>query len=124
MVQPMVTGGRELIIGGRQDPQFGPVIMVGLGGVFVEVFGEAVVRVAPITHVEAVEMVESLRGVQILKGARGHKPADIESVVLALTRLSQLMTDFPAIKELDVNPLRVFHEGGGVRALDARIILE
>jgi acetyltransferase len=124
MVQPMVTGGRELIMGGRQDPQFGPVILVGLGGIFVEIFEEVVVRVAPISRMEALEMIESLRGVQILKGARGHKPADIEAVVEALLHLSQLMTDFPDIKELDINPLRVFHEGDGVRALDGRVILE
>jgi len=124
MVQPMVTGGMELILGGRQDPQFGPVILVGLGGIFVEIFDEAVVRVAPISRTEALEMIESLRGVQILKGARGHKPADIEAVVEALLRLSQLMTNFPEIKELDINPLRVFHQGEGVRALDARVLLE
>ena len=124
MVQPMVTGGRELILGGRQDPQFGPVVLVGLGGIFVEIFEEVVVRVAPISHSEALEMIESLRGVQILKGARGHKPVDIQAAVEALLRLSQLVMDFPEIKELDINPLRVLQEGGGVRALDARIILE
>jgi acyl-CoA synthetase (NDP forming) len=123
LVQPMVTGGQELILGGRQDPQFGPVVMVGLGGIFVEIFEEAVVRVAPISRPVALEMIESLRGAQILKGARGHRPADIEAVVEALLRLSQLMTDFPEIKELDINPLRVFHQGEGVRALDARVIL-
>jgi acyl-CoA synthetase (NDP forming) len=124
LVQPMVTGGRELIIGGRQDPQFGPVVLVGLGGIFVEIFEEVVVRVAPISHREALEMIESLRGAQILKGARGHMQSDIESVAEALLRLSQLLCDFPEIKELDINPLRVFHENDGCRALDARIILE
>jgi acyl-CoA synthetase (NDP forming) len=119
----MVSGGRELILGGRQDPQFGPVVLVGLGGIFVEVFSEAVVRVAPISRREAREMVESLRGYPILKGARGHKPADVDSLIEALLRLSQLLTDFPEIKELDINPLRVFHEREGCRALDARIIL-
>jgi acyl-CoA synthetase (NDP forming) len=69
-------------------------------------------------------MIESLRGVQILKGARGHKPVDIQAAVEALLRLSQLVMDFPEIQELDINPLRVLQEGGGVRALDARIILE
>lgn len=123
LVQPMVTGGRELILGGRQDPQFGPVVLVGLGGVFVEIFEEAVVRVAPVTRREADEMIESLRGVQILKGARGGKPADLEALVEALLRLSQLMVDFPEIKELDINPLRLFHEREGCRALDARLIL-
>jgi acetyltransferase len=123
LIQPMVNGGRELILGGRQDPQFGPVVLLGLGGIFVEVFEESIVRVAPISRREALEIVESLRGYPILKGARGHKPADVESLVEALLRLSQLLTDFPEIKELDINPLRVFHEGDGCRALDARIVL-
>ena len=123
LVQPMVTGGRELILGGRQDPQFGPVVMVGLGGIFVEIFEESVVRVAPISHREALEMIESLRGAQILQGARGHKRSDIEALVEAMLRLSQLLVDFPEIKELDINPLRVFHARGGCRALDARMIL-
>jgi acyl-CoA synthetase (NDP forming) len=124
LVQPMVVGGRELILGGRQDPQFGPVVLVGLGGIFVEIFEESQVRVAPISNRQAMEMIESLRGYQILTGARGHKPADIDALVETLLRLSQLLTDFPEIKELDINPLRVFYEGEGCRALDARIILQ
>ena len=124
LVQPMVTGGRELILGGRQDPQFGPVVLVGLGGIFVEIFEESQVRVAPISQRTAEEMIQDLRGYQILTGARGHKAVDIDSVVGALLRLSQLLTDFPEIKELDINPLRVFYAGEGCRALDARIILE
>ncbi len=123
LIQPMITGGRELILGGRQDPQFGPVVLVGLGGIFVEIFEEAALRVAPITRRDAVEMIESLRGYQILKGARGHKASDIESLIDVLLRLSQLLVDFPEIRELDINPLRLFHETGGSRALDARIIL-
>jgi acetyltransferase len=123
LVQPMVTGGRELILGGRQDPQFGPVVLVGLGGIFVEIFQEVTVRVAPISRREALEMIEELRGSQVLQGARGHKRSDIEAVVDALLRLSQLLGEVPEIQEIDVNPLRVFHEQGGCRALDARIIL-
>lgn len=123
LVQPMVTGGRELILGGRQDAQFGPVVMIGLGGVFVEIFEEVVLRVAPISRRTAVEMIEELRSAPILKGTRGHKPADIEALIEALLRLSQLLCDFPQIHELDINPLRVFHEGGGCRALDARMLL-
>jgi acyl-CoA synthetase (NDP forming) len=123
LVQPMVTGGRELILGGRQDPQFGPVVLVGLGGIFVEILSEVAVRVAPITRHEAAEMIDELRGSQILRGARGNKRSDIESVVEALLRMAQLLTDFPEIQELDINPLRVFHEAGGCTALDARIIL-
>jgi acetyltransferase len=123
LVQPMVTGGHELILGGRQDAQFGPVVMVGLGGIFVEVLDEVMLRVTPISRREAQEMIENLRGYPILKGARGHKPSDVESVVDVLLRLSHLLTDFPEIKELDINPLRVFHEKEGCRALDARMIL-
>lgn len=123
LVQPMVTGGRELILGGRQDPHFGPVVLVGLGGIFVEIFEEVVLRVVPITPTEAMKMIENLRGYQILQGARGHKRSDIEAVVDTLLRVSQLLVDFPEIKELDINPLRVFHEAEGCRALDARMIV-
>jgi acetyltransferase len=123
LVQPMVSGGQELILGGRQDPQFGPVVLVGLGGIFVEIIGEAVMRVAPITEGEARQMLEELRGVQILRGARGHGASDIDAIVEALLRVSQLLVDFPEIKELDINPLRVFAVGEGCRALDARVVI-
>jgi acetate---CoA ligase (ADP-forming) len=124
LVQPMATGGQELILGGRQDPQFGPVVLAGLGGIFVEIIGEASMRVAPITEREARQMLEELRGIQILKGARGHGPSDIEAVVSTLLRVSQLLVDLPEIKELDVNPIRVFTAGEGCRALDARMIIK
>jgi acetyltransferase len=124
IVQPMVTGGSELILGGRQDPQFGPVVMVGLGGIFVEIIEETAVRVAPISRKVAEEMLFGLRGSQILQGARGRRPLDVDSVIDALLRLSQLMTDFPQILELDINPLRVLYEERGSLALDARMILE
>jgi len=123
LVQPMASSGKELILGGRQDPQFGPVVLVGLGGIFVEVFEEVVIRVAPISPREACEMVQSLRGYALLAGARATKPADIPALEDALLRLSQLLCDFPEIKEIDINPLRVFQTGAGCRALDARVIL-
>lgn len=123
MVQPMIQGGSELILGGRQDPQFGPVVVAGLGGIFVEIIGETAVRVAPITELEAKEMLLGLRGSQILQGARGGQPLDVDSVVDAILRLSQLLVDFPQIQELDINPLRVLAEGQGSLALDARMIL-
>jgi acyl-CoA synthetase (NDP forming) len=123
LVQPMATGGRELILGGRQDAQFGPVVLVGMGGVFVEIFEEVSLRVAPVSRREALTMIEELRGAPILKGTRGHKRSDIEAVVEAILRLCQLLRDFPEIQELDINPLRVFHEPDGCQALDARIIL-
>jgi acetyltransferase len=124
LVQPMVNSGHEMIVGGRQDEQFGPVVVVGLGGIFVEVFKESEVRVAPITKKAALDMVESLRGYQILKGSRGHKPYDVDSLVDAILRISQLLVDFPEIAELDINPLRVLHEKEGSLALDGRIILD
>jgi len=123
LVQPMVSRGRELILGGRQDPQFGPVVLVGLGGIFVELFNDISVRVAPITHSAAVEMLENLHSFRMLKGARGQPPADIEALVDAILRLAQLLCDFPEIKEIDLNPLRLFDEGEGLQALDARMIL-
>jgi acyl-CoA synthetase (NDP forming) len=124
LVQPMVTGGQELILGGHQDPNFGPVVLIGLGGIFVEVLEEVSLRVAPITPKEAREMIDELRGAPILKGARGHKPSDLHAVSEALLRLSQLLIDFPDIRELDINPLRVFQENSGCRALDARIMIQ
>ncbi len=102
LVQPMVGEGHELILGGRQDPQFGPVVLVGFGGIFVEVIGEVEVRVAPISRQTAEEMVQRLHGFQILKGVRGRPPADIRSLIDALLRLSQLLCDFPRIQEIDV----------------------
>jgi len=124
LIQPMVTGGRELIVGGRQDEQFGPVVLVGLGGIFVEIFGEVAVRVAPIPRSEALDMIDELRGAAILKGARGLKPSDVESAVEVLLRLSQLLCDLPDVAEIDINPLRIFPEKEGCLALDVRIILE
>jgi acyl-CoA synthetase (NDP forming) len=119
----MVTGGRELILGGKRDAHFGPVVLVGLGGIFVEVFEEVALRVAPITPKDARDMIAQLRGAPILLGARGHRRSDIQAVVDALLRLSQLLSDFPEIQEIDINPLRVFHENEGCCALDARLHL-
>jgi len=124
LIQPMATGGRELIIGGRQDNQFGPVLMVGLGGIFVEIFGEVSLRVAPISRRDATEMLDELKGIGMFKGARGAKPSDLDSVVEALLRLSQLLGDLPEILEIDINPLRVFQEKEGALGLDVRMILQ
>ena len=123
IVQPMVTGGRELIVGGRQDAQFGPIVMVGMGGVYVEIFEEVSLRVAPVGKREALSMIEELRSAPILMGVRGHKRSDLDAVVDVICRVSQLLCDFPEIQEMDINPLRVFHEVAGCQALDARIIL-
>jgi acetyltransferase len=124
LIQPMVTGGRELILGGRQDAQFGPVVLVGLGGIFAELFDEVSVRVAPISRREALEMLDGLRGAAVLKGARGTRPSDLGAAADVLLRLSQLLCDLPQVREMDINPLRVFHQREGCMALDVRVIVE
>jgi len=126
LVQEMISGGKEVILGMSKDPQFGPMLMFGLGGIYVEVLKDVSFRIAPIIPREADEMINSIKSIALLKGARGEKPADIDSIKEGLLRLSQLVTDFPMIKELDINPLKVFPaEGkGGSVAIDARISIE
>ncbi len=123
MVQPMVKKGWELILGAKQDPNFGPIVLAGLGGIFVEIFKDSSIRVVPLKRGDASEMLTELKGYKILKGARGDKPYDIAAVEEAILNLSRLIEDFPEIKEIDINPFYVLHKGKGGFALDARIIL-
>ncbi len=123
LVQQMIVGGKEVIIGMSRDPQFGPMLMFGLGGIYVEVMKDVVFRIAPIDRLEAREMVESIRSYPLLKGVRGEPPADVDAVVETILRVSQLVTDFPEIVEMDVNPLIVHEAGQGATVLDARMIL-
>ncbi len=121
-VQEMVPQGIESIIGSTKDVQFGPTIMFGLGGIFVEVMKDVSFRIAPFSKSIALDMIKELNGKAILEGARGEKPKDIESLSDAISRISQLVTDFPIIKELDANPTLVYENG--IRVVDARIILD
>ena len=123
LVQEMVKSAKETILGASQDPTFGPVIMFGLGGIYVEVLKDVVFRVAPIEEQEATNMVESIKTIKLLKGVRGEKPSDLKAIADSLQRLSQLVVDFQEIKEFDINPLLVLEEGKGARVVDARIIL-
>src|SRR5918911_2357656 len=123
LVQEMVKSAKETILGASQDPTFGPVIMFGLGGIYVEVLKDVVFRIAPIDEQEAINMVESIKTIKLLKGTRGEKPSDLKAIADSLQRLSQLVVDFPEIKEFDINPLLVLEEGKGARVVDARIIL-
>jgi len=124
LVQQMIVGGKEVIIGMSRDPQFGPLLMFGLGGIYVEVMKDVVFRIAPIDRNEARQMVESIRSYPLLKGVRGEPPTDVDAIIDTILRVSQLVTDFPGIVELDVNPLIVHEAGQGGTVLDARIILQ
>lgn len=121
LVQRMLSGGREVIMGGKRDPSFGPVVMFGLGGMYVEVFEDIAFRLAPLTHEEAEEMISEVRGSHLLRGVRGEPPADVAAVVDALLALSRLMVECPKVAEIDVNPLLVFERG--VAAVDARVVV-
>lgn len=121
LIQQMVPPGREIIVGVERDATFGPLLMFGLGGIHVEVFHDVTFRLAPIDHAEARRMIESIRSTALLRGARGAKPADVEAVADVLVRVSALVTDFPEIVELDINPLVVADHGQGAVAADIRI---
>ncbi|HYP42674.1 MAG TPA: acetate--CoA ligase family protein, partial [Candidatus Nitrosocosmicus sp.] len=124
LVQEMVTNSKELILGAKQDKLFGPLLMFGLGGIYVEILKDVSFRLAPISESEAREMIESIKTISLLKGVRGEKSSDIASVVDCLLRLSQLIVDFPEIEEFDINPLLVLEEGCGTRVVDVRIGLK
>jgi len=121
LVQKMLSGGREVILGGKRDPSFGPVVMFGLGGVYVEVFEDVALRLAPLTREDAEEMIAEVRGSRLLRGMRGEPPADVEAIVEALLALSRLLVECPEIAEIDVNPLLVFERGAV--AVDARVVV-
>jgi acyl-CoA synthetase (NDP forming) len=120
----MIDSGVELILGGIKDPSFGNMIMVGLGGIFVEVLKDVVFGLNPLSREDVLVMLESLKSKKMLAGVRGAKPTDIEAIVDAVLRLAKLLEDFPEIKELDINPLLALEVGKGVKVLDARIVIE
>jgi acetyltransferase len=122
-VQEMAPKGREVLLGMSRDPQFGPLVAFGLGGIYVEALKDVSFRVAPFSHEEADAMIREIRSYPLLEGVRGEAPADQEAMVDALMRISRLVTDFPEIVELDVNPLMVFDEGRGAMAIDMRLVL-
>lgn len=125
LVQEMVTGGTEVIIGMKKDPQFGPTLMFGLGGIFVEVMKDVALRIAPLSASEAREMIEETKGSRILKGVRGQMPADIDALCETLVKVSQMAIDNKdKFAEMDMNPVIVLPEGKGVKVVDALIIAE
>ena len=124
LIQKMASGGQEVIIGMKRDPNFGPLMMFGLGGIYVELFKDIAFRVAPITKKDAFEMIEETSAGKLLKGIRGNQPSDIDAVVDTLLKLSQLAMDQPQILEIEINPFLVHEIGKGAFALDARAILK
>jgi acetyltransferase len=123
IVEEMASEGKEIILGMNRDPQFGPILMFGLGGIYVEALEDVTFRLAPIRELTAIMMITRTKTHKILEGFRGEKAYDIEAITDCLKRLSQLVTDFEDIKELDINPLIVYEKGKGCAIVDARIIL-
>ena len=121
LLQNYVTGGTETIIGVHRDPKFGPLLMFGLGGIYVEVYRDVSFRLAPIRELGAHNMIQQSRGSKILAGFRGEPPRDIEAIAECIERLSQLAMDLEEVRELDVNPLLAFEKG--CKAVDARVIV-
>ncbi|MDI9644010.1 MAG: acetate--CoA ligase family protein [Candidatus Verstraetearchaeota archaeon] len=122
LMERMAPPGVETIIGAKRDPQFGPVVMFGLGGIFVEVFRDVSFRIAPIERAEAEEMLFELKAYPLLKGVRGRKPSDTESLVEALLKVSRIMERMDEIREIDLNPVIVYEKG--CRVVDARVIFK
>ena len=122
LVQEMAPPSTEVIVGAVKDPQFGPALMFGLGGIFVEVLRDVAFRIAPISEDEAREMIGEIKAYPLLKGYRGLPPADIDAIVKILVNTSRLVMEHQEIKELDLNPIMVYEKGA--KTVDARIILE
>jgi acetyltransferase len=124
LVQQMVpAGGQEVLVGMNRDPQFGPLVTFGLGGIYVETLKDVTFRVAPISVQEAELMISEIRAHALLDGVRGKPPLDKNAIVDALLRIAQLVQDFPEIVELDINPLMVYPQGQGAIAIDMRLVL-
>ena len=124
IIQEMVKGSREMVCGVATDPQYGHMMMFGLGGVFIEVMKDVTFRMAPLTDIDAHEMIRGVKAYKLLEGARGTTPAQLDQLEDVLLRLSQLVTDFPEIEELDINPLIISEKNGEGIAVDGRIKLK
>ena len=121
IIQEMVKGNREMVCGIATDPQYGPMMMFGLGGVFIEVMKDVTFRIAPLSDMDAQEMIKSVKAYKLLEGARGTTPAQMDQIKETLLRLSQLVSDYPFIDELDINPLLISEKTGEGIAVDGRI---
>jgi acetyl coenzyme A synthetase (ADP forming)-like protein len=123
-VQKMAAKGKETIIGMNRDPHFGPILLFGLGGIYVELFKDVSFRIAPLRELGARRMIQQIRGYKMFEGFRGEPPSDTDAIAECLQRLSQLVIDCEEIDELDINPLIVYQEGDGAVVVDARILIK
>lgn len=121
LVQPMLQGGVEVMVGVTEDRLFGPLIAFGLGGIHVEILGDVCFRVTPLTDRDAREMIETIRGYRLLKGYRGHPPADVDALQEVLLRIARFVEEVPEVCELDLNPIFALPPGEGCRIADARV---
>lgn len=122
-VQPMVSGGVEVIVGVTQDASFGPLILFGMGGVYTELLNDVTVRLHPLSDVDAAEMVRGVRAYRLLEGWRGASRRDIGAVEQLLLRVSAMVEHLPQVVELDLNPVSVLPEGDGCVVVDARVLV-
>jgi len=123
LIQEMLPSGLETIVGSTRDPIFGPILVFGLGGIFVEVLRDVSFRIAPVEFEEALEMIDEIRSSRVLAGFRGSPPRDKKAIADIIVKLSKLVSSIPEIKEVDLNPVIVYEEGKGAKIADARFIL-
>ena len=122
-VEAEIQGGKEVLLGLQRDPAFGPIVVFGLGGIYVEVLRDVTFRLAPVRPLSVRHMIQSVKAFPLLRGVRGEPPSDLEALEEAVMRISQLAVDMPEVAELDINPLIVRAAGKGVVAVDARVVL-
>jgi acyl-CoA synthetase (NDP forming) len=123
-LQRMASEGIDVIVGGKRDKDFGAVLMVGLGGIYAELFDDVVFRMAPISNKDCLEMLKTLKSYKLFRGFRSGRPYDLDGLADIVMRYSNLLVDFPQIDEADLNPVRVYGDGTAASVLDARIFLE
>ena len=123
LIQKMASPGIEVIVGGTRDPTFGPVVMFGLGGIFVEILKDVSFRIAPVTRYDAISMIEEIKASKILDGYRGMPPRDKDALVDIIIKLSKLMEEVEEITDVDLNPIMSFEKGKGAKVADARILI-
>jgi acetyltransferase len=123
ILQQMIPGGVEVIVGLTQDPSFGSLMMFGMGGMYTELFRDVTFRIHPLTDVDAQEMLRSIKAYQLLEGWRGSKPSDVKALEEVLLRISAMIEDLPQIVELDLNPVKVLEQEKGYVVVDARVMV-